>query len=754
MLVRGRTGPAGSPDGDGPDVIPPPGTRKSMEEQAMLARDLVLRVCAGPTEFDPSWVRAGGKVTTPFSVPRDRGLVQGIVDAGRAMGVERLLVCRTRAEFSYDPVTEVPLDTDTLIDLIRGWGTGPTDFLVCVEDFSAAVLIAANELTVAAGPADFVREIVGSDIPGVRAEFAAKARRTKRPELLAAAQQYHCVEPGARHSRNRGPGPDLHERLTRRAQRARERSPGAVRSLRALRGTWGWLMVVVLLVAPLTVPELGPALPALALTFVLLFQLAFLARSRTVSFATLLRVVALGALLVWPVALAEASITALMGLDRYHVLGYTYVAVTLEELAKLAPLSILLLVARHRVRRLAAVDFLLLAAASGAGFQLAERLFTEIQAPTLGSESLFLPGGSTIHDTEGAVLAVFSGHAVVTGLIGAALGLAIVGRRYGGGLWALPVVASALVYLEHLHFNALLAAGALDPVSTFLHRMMGGGALTPWLLLLALICAVVMDHRLIASAAESTPPLPGRAPLARMRRRAHGRSVSTRVRVPADIAPLFRRMALFWGDLPVTLATTLTAIAHEGATVLRAARRGPTALCDTLRFLRQRRADAMGEARSQGRSRRRHPTGEELDTRARDLSLRLGLAGTATGAVIVAATLLLALPGAVLFWSGTMVEPAGPAYAVVAADHFQNWLARAGTAGTVWTVLVGVALLGLLTMGNGVPHAHPRMGEFLRAPTANTGAILGMLAPGQVGYALLGLVGVLLPRGVDRLLTR
>src|SRR5699024_3604667 len=106
----------------------------SMEEQAMLARDLVLRVWAGDTEPAPHWSRSDGKVTPPFLVPRDRSLVRAIVAAGRSMGVARRLVCRTRAEFSYEPVTEVPLHTDTLVELIRGWGPTPTDFLVCVED--------------------------------------------------------------------------------------------------------------------------------------------------------------------------------------------------------------------------------------------------------------------------------------------------------------------------------------------------------------------------------------------------------------------------------------------------------------------------------------------------------------------------------------------------------------------------------------------------------------------------------------------
>ncbi|WP_159941512.1 MULTISPECIES: PrsW family glutamic-type intramembrane protease [unclassified Nocardiopsis] len=725
-----------------------------MEEQAMLARDLVLRVCAGATELDPHWIRSGGKVTTPFLVPRDRNLIRAIVAAGRAMGVDRLLVCRTRPEFSYDPVTEVPLDTDTLIDLIRGWGPTPTDFLVCVEDFSAAVLVTADELTVAAGPADFVRELVGADIPQARAHFGARARAEGGPVLTRAAQLYHCAETGARHARgSRGPGPDLAERLVRSVDRARRNSPRAVRSLRALRGAWGWLMVVALLLAPLAAPELGAALPALAAAFALLLQLGLLARSRTVSFAALLRVAAFGALLLWPLALAEAAVARLLGADPYGVLAYTYVAVPLEELGKLLPLLLLPLAARRRLRRLAAVDFLLLAAASGAGFQLAERLFTQVAlgAPDLSADGgLFLPGGSTVTDPAGEVLAVFSGHAVTTGLVGAALGLAVVGRRHGAWLWLLPPVALTLAVLDHLNLNARLANAALHPASEFVHGLLGGGALTPWLLVLLLVCAVALDYRLIATAAESTPPLPGQPPLAGLRRRARGRSVATRVRVPADIAPMFRRTALSWAELPVILATALSTVAHELAAATIAARRGPGVLCDTWRFLRWRRANAMGEARSAGRPWRHHPSQVELSGQARELARRLGLA--ATGGVTAAVGLLAcATAYAVL---GAPAADGTPAYAYLALDRIQGWLAGLSPGDTVWAAVVTTAVLTLLTAGNGVPHAHPRMREFLREPTANTGAILGMLAPGQVGYAVLGLAGLALPRRVDRLLVR
>ncbi|WP_028648881.1 PrsW family glutamic-type intramembrane protease [Nocardiopsis sp. CNT312] len=726
-----------------------------MEEQAMLARDLVLRVCTGATEFDPQWVRAGGKVTTPFVVPRDRNLVRGIVDAGRALGVERLLVCRTRAEFSYEPVTEIPPDTDTLLDLVRGWGTAPTDFLVCVEDFSAAVLVAADELTVAAGPADFVRALVGADIPHMRATFAARARNDGGSNLVRAAQLYQCAEPGARHAKAaRVPGPDLAERLARLPERARTASPRTVRALRALRGAWGWIALVVLLAAPLAVPGLDAVLPALLAAFVPLLLLALLARSRTLSFATLLRGVALGALLLWPIAVAESALIAALGAEPYGVAGHTYVAVPIEELGKLLPLAALALVARRRARRLAAVDFLLLAAASGTGFQLAERLFTEVSLGAGTPSGTGVLGGSTLSAPDGTVLAVFAGHAVTTGLVGAALGLAIVGRRYGGWLWLLPAAALATAFLDHLNLNAVLAGAALHPATDLLHGLFGGGLLTPWLLAVALLCAVALDYRLIATAAESTPPLPGQPPLAGLRRRAWGRSISARVRVPGDIAPVFRRAALFWADLPVTLATTVSMIAHEMAVTVIAARRGPAALCDTWRFLRWRRANAMGEARSQGRSWRGYPARQDLTRSAHSLAIRLGLAATGgvTGgmaAVAGLAAVAFAVPAA------TGAVPSGdPAYALLALDRIQSWASGLDTGDTVWAALALSAALTLLVSGNGVPYTHPRMGEFLRSPGANTGVVLGMLAPGQTGYAVLGLAGLVLPRRVDRLLVR
>ncbi|MFD0776695.1 PrsW family glutamic-type intramembrane protease, partial [Streptomonospora algeriensis] len=277
---------------------------------------------------------------------------------------------------------------------------------------------------------------------------------------------------------------------------------------------WAWAMLAVLLVAPFFVPATAAALPAAVGMLWLVAQLAWLSRSRTLAFSTLVRVLLLGALLVWPLAAAEDALTAASGADPW--VAHTYIAAWSEEAGKLLPLLLLLLLARHRFRRLAAVDYLLLAAASGAGFQAAETLLYALPAGgpavlTAPAPAAFLPG---------AVVAPhlgvhFSGHGVLTGLVGAALGIAIVGRRlFGGWLWLLPLAAFALAVLQHTMFNAAVAEAVLGsplephPATAALYGLTGGGAADRWLLLILMAAAVLLDYRTARCAADVTPPLP------------------------------------------------------------------------------------------------------------------------------------------------------------------------------------------------------------------------------------------------------
>ncbi|MBB4929405.1 hypothetical protein F4561_000225 [Lipingzhangella halophila] len=727
-----------------------------MDEQAMLTRDLVLRLCANATEFAQEWLRTDRKIVVPFTATRDTKLIQAIVAAGTAMGVDRLLVCRTRAEHAYEPVTEVPGRTDAIVALIRSWGDEPTDFIVAVEDFSAAVLVTASPLTVAAGPDDFVRPLVGADMAQARADFGEEARTGRDPDLLRAAQQYGCLEFGGRHARGaRGPGPDLVERLTRRAESLRENGPGTISGLRVLRGVWGWAMVAVFLLAGVFVPQVSAVLGiALAMVW-LLFQLAWPARSRTVSFATLTTVLALGALALAPIALAQQTVAGTTGVALDGWAGHTYIAVPTEEVGKLVPVVLCWLFARRRFKRFASVDYLLLAAASGAGFHLAEHGLRSLTAepalavagPEYGLFTL-LPGWSSMPD----VGVHFSGHAVTTGLIGAAFGLAIVGyRHYGLWMWVLPPLAVGVAAVEHMTFNAAQVGVEPTAVTSVVYTLSGGGVLTRWILLLLLVVGVIMDYRLARPAAESTPPLPGEPPLASLRSWARGYTVRTGARVPGDFAPIFRRTALLWARLPAVLATTLSSILHELALSVIAASRGPAALGDSWRFLRRRRAFAMGAARAGDRAWRRFPSREDLTATERDLATRLDLAPVAPAALGAAAVLVVAF-GATIAATETSGTAGGAAYAATALRDAGAWLGSAPQGHRLWVWAAGVALVSLLITGWRVPHAYPGMRNFLRAPGANISLILGAFAPGQVPYAATGLFGLVLPRTTSRLL--
>lgn len=717
-----------------------------MDQQAMLTRDLVLRICATATEFDLDWIEFDRKIVAPFTAARDTSLIERITAAAAAVGVDHVLICRTRSEYAYEPVIQVRAATSSLIGVIRSWGDTPTDFLVCLEDLSAAVLVTADELTVAAGPADYVAAFVGDDIGRARAEFAETAHTRNDPELLQAAVRYGCLDPAGRDKRK--PRGDVGERVSAWGEALRDRSPRSVARARAVRGAWGWIALLLLALAALVVPAIPTALTAVALTVWLLAQLAWLARSRTLSFAALLRLTVLGALALGPIAFLELAVAALLRLDPFDPLASVAVAVPVEEVAKFLPFLVFWLVARRRMRRFAAVDYLLAAAACGAGFQLAETVATVLSAdetafhplPQGGAFTLF-PGWLEIPWAD----IRFSGHAVTTGLVGATLGIAVVGRRlYGAKLWLLPPLALGAAALEHLTFNALLAGLEPTALTATVFALYGNGAATRWLLLLFLVCGVLLDYRMQRLAAHTTPPLPGKAPLRRLAAQAYGRAVWYRSHLSGDIAPLFRRIALAWARLPVTLVEAAAAILHEYTVQLAAASRGPTALCTAWRVLRRRREHAMGVARAAGQP-TRVPDRDKLAAEADGLLVRLGLATPAALAVCAAAAAVVdSLDPGVL----------GGAYALPTLLAVTAWFTALPTADAVWVLVGAGALVSLLASGWSVPRDQPNPRRFLRTPRATIGAVLGAAAPGQLPYAAVGMLGLLLPKSTARLLVR
>ncbi len=69
-----------------------------MDQQAMLTRDMVLRICATATEFDLDSIEFDRKIVAPFTAARDTSLIERITAAAAAVGVDHVLICRTRSD--------------------------------------------------------------------------------------------------------------------------------------------------------------------------------------------------------------------------------------------------------------------------------------------------------------------------------------------------------------------------------------------------------------------------------------------------------------------------------------------------------------------------------------------------------------------------------------------------------------------------------------------------------------------------------
>ncbi|PRY00023.1 protease prsW family protein [Allonocardiopsis opalescens] len=734
----------------------------------MLTRDLVLRLCATPSEFDGAWLAEGHKVAAPYLARRDAELARTIVEAAYTMGADRLLVCRTRSEHAYDPVSVIPAQAGALIDLVQSWGGEPTDFLVALEDLSGAVLVTAGPLTVAVGPAPFLRTLVGPDIGRARAAFAQRALDGHDSVLMQAATRYGCIEPGARHARTRRePRPDLAERLNNRAAALRERRPGTAAVLRASRALLAWALVVFLAAVVLALPEAQRAAAVFFTLLWLLVQLCLFARSRTVTLSVLMRLVAAGGLMAIPVALAEPALAGVLGMAPADPFAYAYVAVPVEEAAKLVPPLLLWLLARQRVRRFAAVDYLLVGAASGAGFQLVEQGITALvttPVPVLVPPGVWtlLPGWTDLAQLR------FAGHAVTTALICAGVGLAAVGRRrYGLRLWLLPPLLAAVAVLDHMALNAAAAGLDLTEPTQAAHALLGGGHATRWLLLALLVLGVLLDHRAAREVDDVVPPLPGTPPLSALARMTRGLAIRIRARVPGDIAPVFARSARWWAQFPAALTETVVTVLHEFTVALVAASRGPATLFATLRFIRERRELAMAAYRAGQRPRRDVPARVPLwDTTT---WLTGALTGTAAVAAAVAAAGILApsaiRPGgadgsaaAVLSDGGSAaavpIDGGSAAYLALLVEDLRTWLLPYAPTGYTIAIGASIALVTVLLTGWSPPRDQLTMSGFLRDPRGVLGNALGTVAPGQLGYALLALLGLAVPRGIDTLLVR
>lgn len=173
-----------------------------------------------------------------------------------------------------------------------------------------------------------------------------------------------------------------------------------------------------------------------------------------------------------------------------------------EELLKLLPVALVLLLTRRKGGRFSAGDAVLFGAIVGGAFTVNENALYARPVGGLGSHvpvSLLIP---SVPHTSGFALA--GGHLVYTAL--AALGLAITiiyRRRVRWAVWAAPV-ALVDVVLEHAAWNqnGLDAAGAnRPPWLPFAHVVTLDGWLSSLLLIAGVGWVAVVERRLLTATA-------------------------------------------------------------------------------------------------------------------------------------------------------------------------------------------------------------------------------------------------------------
>lgn len=194
--------------------------------------------------------------------------------------------------------------------------------------------------------------------------------------------------------------------------------------------------------------------------------------------------------LVAPLTVGIGAALAAVGLDMRDGSGNGLIVPLVEESLKLLPIGIVAAIAgRWKPRLLNPSDLLLLGSMSGAGFSLVESAYFD-GVRTGERYGPHLAGINLLPTAWGE--AGYIGHAAATGFIALGLGLALYAMRRrptARWWWALPVAVFGWITLEHSLANLYMNTGSSGLLA------LGGGRVTPWLLLAGIAAAIVVDAR-------------------------------------------------------------------------------------------------------------------------------------------------------------------------------------------------------------------------------------------------------------------
>lgn len=322
---------------------------------------------------------------------------------------------------------------------------------------------------------------------------------------------------------------------------ARLRPWRALVVLRRIQAVVVWASLPVILVALMVNETLRISLGAWLGTMWVVFAWFWMARTKSVSWRLISGVFAASMPWAGAVGLLSLRLVAAAGVSAKTPAATIVVAGVAEELCKLAPLAVLALAAPGRMRRLLVCDWLILGVAAGAGFAAVEEILRRIaylSAPStpglMLATALCPPGASQMLKCLGLptfglspfsgsfpTALSYSGHAMVTGMVAACIGLgrhlwwrcgSRAGRSGGAGAVVgrvlsplVPLLALWVAIVDHLACNASTRTRAWGetggeapwPLVDITSTLTGGGQGRGWLVLILLVVGAVLDARVL-----------------------------------------------------------------------------------------------------------------------------------------------------------------------------------------------------------------------------------------------------------------
>ena len=308
--------------------------------------------------------------------------------------------------------------------------------------------------------------------------------------------------------------------------------------------TWVSLLIVAvtLAVSPLARTVLGAWIGC----FWIVAVCFWLARGKTVSWGMTSGIFALSMPWAGAVGWLSFQVAAAAGVPVDHAASQVVIAGVVEELAKLAPICLVTVIAPGRVRRLLIQDWLVLGVACGAGFMAVEEVARRLTYVLGNTPGLQLSKAVCPEDPEGIIECIhahtfslwpfadafpgpvtYAGHAIVTGLVAVSIGLArhlwwrarhhhpAFGVALRCMALGLPLGVLWVAIVDHMATNSTTAStnwftgervvkawGATKgeapwPIVGTTSSMAGSGQGRGWLLLVMLVVAILLDARVM-----------------------------------------------------------------------------------------------------------------------------------------------------------------------------------------------------------------------------------------------------------------